>query len=261
MHTGQRVVCATASRTISVSRGPEVVVEAQRQVGLVVAAEVLGRVTHEADEVAQPRPARRLPLLAEVVGQLVDRDERDERARVGQFRVGGFHAADGTASSLVATITAITPRWERRTRARSSVSTTSRNRPRPVFSMRIGGLALVEAAFQQDEPALEVVAELGELERRVEPHLLVGELAAAVAVVVVEQRPQDPAGDPLMRYSPSRNVLPSTAKKRTAGTRRGDRIRSAARSASGVVGVTLDCSRARWPSRSRSRSRPAWRRR
>ena len=39
--------------------------------------------------------------------------------------------------------------------------------------------ALVEAALEQDEPALEVVAELGQLERRVEPDLLVGELDAS----------------------------------------------------------------------------------
>ena len=58
-------------------------------------------------------------------------------------------------------------------------------------------VALVEAALQQDQPALEVVAELGQVERRVEPHLAVGELVAALGRVLVEQRPEDPAGDAL----------------------------------------------------------------
>ena len=58
-------------------------------------------------------------------------------------------------------------------------------------------VAFVETALQQDEPALEVVAELGQLERRVEPHLLVGELDASLAFVVTEQHPQDAPGDAL----------------------------------------------------------------
>src|SRR5689334_20919320 len=58
-------------------------------------------------------------------------------------------------------------------------------------------VALLEPALQEDEPALEVVAQLGQLEARVEPHLLVGELVAPVPGVVAEQRPEDPAGHAL----------------------------------------------------------------
>jgi hypothetical protein len=53
---------------------------------------------------------------------------------------------------------------------------------------------LVEAPLEQDQPALEVVLELGQFERRVEPHLAVGEVDPAIVVVVPVQRPQDAAG-------------------------------------------------------------------
>src|SRR5581483_9749305 len=56
---------------------------------------------------------------------------------------------------------------------------------------------LVEAPLEEDEPALEVVAELRELERRIEPHLLVGELGSPVTFVKAQQRPQDATGDAL----------------------------------------------------------------
>src|SRR5215510_13324110 len=53
-------------------------------------------------------------------------------------------------------------------------------------------VALVEAALQQHEPALEVVAEVGQLERGIEPHLLVRELVALLGLVLAEHLPQDP---------------------------------------------------------------------
>src|SRR5215472_10608191 len=60
-----------------------------------------------------------------------------------------------------------------------------------------GAFPLVETALQQDEPAVEVVAKLGKLERRIEPDLLVREVRASFPVVVAEQRPENTAGDSL----------------------------------------------------------------
>ncbi len=58
-------------------------------------------------------------------------------------------------------------------------------------------LALVEAALEQDQPALEVVLEARQSRRRVEPQLPVGEVDPAVGAVLAQQRPQDAAGDAL----------------------------------------------------------------
>src|SRR6478735_11806295 len=60
-----------------------------------------------------------------------------------------------------------------------------------------GRVALVEPPLEQDEAALEVVAELGELERGVEAHLLVGEVDAPFARVVAEEDPQHATGHAL----------------------------------------------------------------
>ena len=78
MHTGHRVVCATDEAHDLGEAGPEVVVESQRPVRLVVAAEVVGRVSHHEDEVAQPGPGGGVPLRAQVGREIVGIDERDE---------------------------------------------------------------------------------------------------------------------------------------------------------------------------------------
>ena len=80
---------------------------------------------------------------------------------------------------------------------RSGVVTTRRNRPRPVFSMRIGALRSSRRRFSRMSRLSKLSRNSRQLERRVEPHLAVGELDAALVVVLAEQRPQDAAGHPL----------------------------------------------------------------
>jgi hypothetical protein len=63
----------------------------------------------------------------------------------------------------------------------------SRNVARPVFSIRIGASRFVQTALQQDEPAVEVVVKLRQLERGVEADFLVREVGASFPVVVAEE--------------------------------------------------------------------------
>src|SRR3954467_8669585 len=58
-------------------------------------------------------------------------------------------------------------------------------------------VALVEPALQQDEAALEVVAELGQPQRGGEAPLLVGEGDTPLARVVAEENPEHATGDAL----------------------------------------------------------------
>src|SRR5262245_32495304 len=50
-----------------------------------------------------------------------------------------------------------------------------------------GRLAFLEPPLEENEAALEIVAELRKFQRRVEPHLLVGELDLTLVLVVTEQ--------------------------------------------------------------------------
>src|SRR5579863_6149049 len=59
------------------------------------------------------------------------------------------------------------------------------------------GTTLVELALKEQQAALQVVPVARRLERRVEPHLPVRPLAAAVAFVVAQQPPEDAANDTL----------------------------------------------------------------
>jgi hypothetical protein len=63
--------------------------------------------------------------------------------------------------------------------------------------MRAGGVALFEAALEQDETGLEIVLVRREFEGGVEAHLAVGEVDAAVGAPLVEQLPENPARDAL----------------------------------------------------------------
>src|SRR4051812_47819010 len=56
---------------------------------------------------------------------------------------------------------------------------------------------LVEAALEQDEAALEVVAERRQLQRRIQTHLAVGELRPARVEVIAQQPVEDPTRDAL----------------------------------------------------------------
>ena len=74
-------------------------------------------------------------------------------------------------------------------------STMRQNRPRPVFSMRIGASRSSRRRLRRMRRAVEVVAKAGQLEARVEPHFLVREVDSARGDVLLEQRPQDAARD------------------------------------------------------------------
>src|SRR5439155_23302914 len=60
-----------------------------------------------------------------------------------------------------------------------------------------GRIALLESALQEDEPALEVVAERWQLQRRIEPGLPVGERCPARGGVFARDLPEEPAGNAL----------------------------------------------------------------
>src|SRR5262249_38118752 len=58
-------------------------------------------------------------------------------------------------------------------------------------------VALVEPALQQNQAALEIVAEVGQLERWIEPHFFVRELHAPFVDMLVEKYPEHASGNTL----------------------------------------------------------------
>ena len=66
-----------------------------------------------------------------------------------------------------------------------------------------------QAAAQQDQPGLEVVLDIRQLDALVEANLAVGELDPLLAVDNPEQLPQDPSCYPLIRYASSTKMLSS----------------------------------------------------
>lgn len=66
-----------------------------------------------------------------------------------------------------------------------------------------------QAAAQQNQPGLEIVLDIWQLEALVEADLAVRELDALLAVDNPEQLPQDPSCYPLIRYASSTKRLSS----------------------------------------------------
>ena len=136
-------------------------------------------------------------------------------------------------------------------------STSNRNRPRPVFSIRMGASRSSSRRFNKISRLSRLSRNSGQLERRIEPHFLVRELVPAVRRVLAEQRPEDAARDPL-------DQVLTVEEGAAVDCEEADAV-VAADSARGHGMRTRALRRppppAPGPSRSRSRSRQGWRRR